>query len=734
METNRFMQPAQQQVMSNYVPIPFEALAQAGAVNQQRYERAITAEQGMEDLLTSVRGASTVNTMNMGSQDAYGQARVDAETNKFRDRIGNLQKENPDFTSMSYQAGLRSTYNAIKRSMTTGVLGKEAANYAAIQEVYKNRAANADVTMDKSLAYASDRQLMDYASYGADADAPVFTSNVGFGKYVDLNTEMNSVLKDIKETMGAEGFTGSGLKEYTRWVKHKGVSNNRVLVVANERLNDPRIANTIANRAGVAAMREGDTSTKNIEKHANKIKLGLLTSATSTFVRASEVSKFLKTANSAGDNLSRPVTMGVKGWEDYDIGSTMNKIKDYTDNIRTAQITKDKLIKQYGINPDTNLDKDGIDRTRLMEYYDRQVEASKTQYEQLYNNVKEGMKVSGFSKSDLEEFDNLLKGGESLGHMAGQSGDEYVNTRNINQTAFGIKNSRKEFVEIVNKQYGTNFKSFEEVKDYKLKTNEGPSNTISNWFTFKNIADNSRFKKYMKSKYGDRGIELNINSIDGSLKNNALLKLSSFNKSFQNSIADIKDVTTGESWGSKDFDKFDPTKATLTGWAYDPATGRPTLVYSVPSRTGESGDGGGKMVKVEPPDGFNSIIAAAGQLKGLDSMINSQIMDVTKGIQSDKGRKEGVQVNLAGSTLFGGSTLKELQKSYDIDSKEDLDFDVKIEDPSKTSIEGEWAVHIPKINDDGYVGTTSLPARSIGEASRIAQDAYGIYLQSIEKK
>ena len=39
MAINRFMQPAEMQIMSNYVPIPFEAMAQAGAMAQQKIIR-----------------------------------------------------------------------------------------------------------------------------------------------------------------------------------------------------------------------------------------------------------------------------------------------------------------------------------------------------------------------------------------------------------------------------------------------------------------------------------------------------------------------------------------------------------------------------------------------------------------------------------------------------------------------------------------------------------------------
>jgi len=734
------MQPAKQQVMSSYVPIPFEALAQAGAMTQQRYEQSIQAEQGIENLLGAAKGISSVNTVSQGNVDAHGQERVDKEVDRFRGMIGKLQEGNPDFTSMEYMTGMRSTYNELKRSMSSGVLGKEAASYAALQEIYKQRSKNKDVNIDNSLALESDMQLLDYAGYGVDETPMGLSQNVSFGEYVDLNKEMNVVLKDIKETLGREGFSGSGLEAYTKWTKEKGVSTDRVLQVASERMQDPRVQNTIMKRAQWAAFKEGDTSRENLKKHTDKITEGLLKNATSTFVRSSDITRFLKTGGTSGSsakklaaNLSRGVTLGVEGWGDYSISSSATKLNKFEDDLNSIRSSKQDKIKEYGIDPDTNIDAQGMDRTRLMDYYDLQENSIKAAHTKLYDNIKEGMRVAGFSKNDIKEFDDLLSGTSDYSKLAGKTGDEYVAQRS-SVTGEPKSFAEDEFIKVINNQYGTSFTSFDQAKNHKVKVGGTMSNIENKLFSVKNWVDNSNYQKYMKKKYGDRGIKLNINNIDKSLKQLDMLKLDSFNQSFQNSIEDIKDATTGESWGSEDYTNFDPKGATLMGWSYDPNTGGPTLIYSVPSRKGEDVDG--KIVKVEPPQGFESVLSASGQVGYMDNIINSQVMNVATGIQSDNAQKEGVTVSLGYKQIseFNTKTLSTLQKVYNIDNKEDLNLDIKILSDVQTGIPGEWHVLVPYIDANGKKQTKVQPTYGLGGASKIAQDAYALYLNTLKKK
>ena len=733
MPVNRFMKPAKQQVMSNYVPIPFDALAQAGAMTQQRYQQSMQVEQGIEDLLGSTKGISTVNTMSQGNVDAHGQERVDKEVGRFRERISKLQEGNPDFTSMEYMSGLKSTYNELKRSMNSGILGREAASYAALQEIYKQRSKNKDVNIDNSLALESDMQLLDYAGYGVDEMPTTLSQNVSFGEYVDLNKEMNVVLKDIKETLGREGFSGSGLEAYTKWTKDKGVSKNRVLQVAAERMQDPRIQNTIMKRAQWAAFKEGDTSKENLKKHTDKITQGLLESATNTFVRSSDIIRFLKTGDTSGssakklaDNLSRNVTMGVKGWGDFGIGSTMNKLNSFTTDMQDVQSAKKKKMRELGITDSgTNIDAQGIDRTRLMEYYDKQVESIQSMYDNLYGNVKEGMIVAGFSEDDIKEFDKLV------GEVSNGSLNHEIDRLMAED---GLTKEEARLSAMMGKSGGSLGAGGLRGMHSKGSSDMAPSSTSNRLFALRNLVDNSSFKSYMKGKYGDRGIELNINNIDKSLKQLDMLKLDSFNQSFQNSIEDIKDATTGESWGSGDYKKFDPKGATLLGWSYDPNTGNPTLVYSVPSRKGEDVDG--KIVKVEPPQGFESVLASSGQVGYMDNIINAQVMSTTKGIQTDNARKDGVTVSLGYKQIpeFNNKDLVSLQKTYDIETKDDLNLDVQILSPQQTGIPGEWHVVVPYVGTDGKKKTKVQPANSLGMASKISQNAYALYLETLKKK
>ena len=60
MAINPYMTPAEQPMVDTYVPIPFQEMAQAGAMTQARYEDAMAREEALGLELANLQGLSSV--------------------------------------------------------------------------------------------------------------------------------------------------------------------------------------------------------------------------------------------------------------------------------------------------------------------------------------------------------------------------------------------------------------------------------------------------------------------------------------------------------------------------------------------------------------------------------------------------------------------------------------------------------------------------------------------------
>jgi len=731
MAVNRFMQPAQQSVMSNYVPIPFDAMAQAGAMATQRYEQALEAEQGIEDIMGSARGIDEVQTLSQGIIKAHGQDRVNAEINRVRGRIDQLHKDNPDYTSLEYRTGLRSVYNDLKRSMSSGILGKEMSNYEALQEIYKKRSENTDLLNDPSLGLSMDQQLMQYAGYDQNDYAPNLNPNVGIPDYVDVEDEMNKVLGDIKETFVDEGFTGSGIDAYNRWVQQKGVTSKRVEDVAFNRLNDPRIKNTMMRRAQWEAMQSGDTSSENVKKIFEKDMGDLLKAATSTYVRESRIDKFLRTKSfSGGDSdkynnlLSRGLQMRVPGLKGYGFTDVLGEYKEGSVAKYNIEENKRKFMEARGIKEGSNEGADGVDYSKELKYFNDQLSNVSREQKSIYDKLMKGMKVSGFSDDEIEYAESFLEG--DYASTIEKQIEKFMSYGDTREEAEKRIIADYNSLSMDNRAY-----SIQDVVNAVDKSGTNVS-IMPHLFTVWNPSDATRFENYMEKRYGDKNVSVNVNTVDSSLRNHPLMKLDTFNYDFNSSIEDIKDLQSGTSWTENDYEDFDPKGAKLVGWANDPSQyGKKVLVYSIPARDKDNKDG--KLVKVDPPQGFEAVLYADNNVGLMDNLITDQAFKALEGIQYQTPTGDPTTIAIGYNQIKPNGSIKELKKTYDIDSADELDMDYQVMGPEMTGVPNHWKVGIPTIKG-GKESVIWKDADSLAEASGIIRSMYRKHLETLQKK
>lgn len=701
MVVNRFMRPAVQPVQSQYVPIPFDALLKAGAVTQQRYEQAMTAEQGIEDLLSSAKGLDYVETLSQGRVAASGQERVNREIDKFRNKLGALQKENPDITGMEYMTGLRTIYNGLKRSMNTGILGREAANYATAQEIYKKRSENPDIMVDPSLASALDAELLGYAKTDDLDYSPLLSSSMPVGKYVDLGKEVDDTVSGIKSTLMQEGFTGSGLDAYERWVKEKGIGVDRVLNLAAARMSEPKIANTIARRAQWAAMQEGDMSQKNVEKHARNIQKDLLTQMTSKYVSKDRVDKFLRTkALGKGKDkfnglFARDLMMRTDGvFEDFDVSSVMSEVIKSDLEIYKTLKNKKAFMLQKGIAEGSTKGADGEDYSSALKLFDEGYKDALNTSSTKYDMLMQGMKEAGFEKEDIEKAKELLAEGSNMGVFYGNMDEKLAKERGKNLWEV-IANSSAELINSAVRGTGDIIRG-----------------GARQWFETKNKIDDTRFRKIMKEKYGPKSVPINLNAVDKDISNIYSMTLKGTAPNYENSRAGVTDLKTGKLWGEDEFSEYDVDQADLAGWVKDPdKEGEYMLVYDVPSR---SEDGKGTTVKTTAPKNFDLYLKSKGYDEDFNRLVEGQLYDKLKGVV-----RQNYSSSSKPTTVSIGSG--ENEQTFEVYS------------PLMTG--SYWKVKIPAVDANGNATEIEKEANSMGDAVKIMKAARkALALDLLKKK
>ena len=258
------MQPAQMPVMSTFVPIPFEAMAKAGAAQQNLYDQTQEVQGNVTDLLEGAKGLSGVQLTN-GYMEAHGQERVDAKVKEILGEVDSLSKGTPNTLGTEYQTKLkRILRNAKNAFSSSGVIGQEKANMEAYQKVRAKLAKNTQWMDDPSTALQVDSMLRAYAETPADTLGSI-NSDVNISDYVDVGEKMDKIIKGARETYQGGTFA-KGPNGWLKYTESYGLSGNRIKRIVQDRIaSDPQLNSTINRRAAYLKTRGAEGTVEEIK-------------------------------------------------------------------------------------------------------------------------------------------------------------------------------------------------------------------------------------------------------------------------------------------------------------------------------------------------------------------------------------------------------------------------------------------------------------------------------------
>src|SRR5690554_1721992 len=138
MAISRYDSPAQAEFMQTYVPVPFEELMQAGAVQQQRWEDSEAASQEVQSIFGNIPSLSNV-TLSTGEVLEVGNAKhVQAKVDEFQARLDEISSNFSNKASVEHRSALKALITDLRKEQgSSGLFGKSAADVAAWQQIQK---------------------------------------------------------------------------------------------------------------------------------------------------------------------------------------------------------------------------------------------------------------------------------------------------------------------------------------------------------------------------------------------------------------------------------------------------------------------------------------------------------------------------------------------------------------------------------------------------------------------
>lgn len=201
MAITRYDSPAQMQVMNTYVPIPFDALAQAGMQKQKRYEEGLVMEEELGTGLDNVKALDRVFVPGKGYVEVGDAKAVKAKTDYFKNSINDIVLNYKDKSSPVYRAKILGLAREMKREFAPdGTIGRAMQNYSTYGDINKRLSTNEELQGSPYLALGVARELEDYAASSKEG-VGYLAGQAAVGKDPKMNEKLTSLLSNLKSNI-----------------------------------------------------------------------------------------------------------------------------------------------------------------------------------------------------------------------------------------------------------------------------------------------------------------------------------------------------------------------------------------------------------------------------------------------------------------------------------------------------------------------------------------------------
>jgi len=656
------MQPAQMPVMSNFVPIPFEAMAKAGAAAQQRYDQMSGIGDQIDEGLGEAKGLERVASFigSVGSREVNDKKMVDAEVVRLRGRLDNVIKNNPNLLGTEYKTAINSLLRDVKKSYSSeGVIGKAKANINAYQEIMDMRAKNTDWQDDSSVAYRPEMALKNFADT-PEGQIGTLSSVDGMAKYTDIGDEVESAIKSAEDRLISEGYTNYLTPEgYKQLVTTKGKDKEYITNLVKEELyNNPKAWKTILRRAGMSGLAGGDATQEGlVDAEVDR--------AVRKFFKMDTKRKFFKNDKVSdsdkynGEPWARDVTMGVSGLETTygveDFGDVIGKVSGASRRHKEMNEKLTSYLKTNDITLENPVDKGNTDHSSVIFDYQRVIKSLKAEEDKWKQIDTKLRKESGLGMDDMDElideFGSIIRSKSFTDEEKKKINDaerEVVRKFIAGDSDNAIRNWIAEAVSSM---------TFNRTTKDELGAHFAQ---MFNWMSPKVRHKVENYEALLESEFGDYSTTMGVTSLDKLSKNSAF-DLTSFAGDWQNSAEIL--TTTGE---NKALDKDGMEDLvikdnTLQGRVTDPVDGSTKLVYNVLNT-----DGGYTRIKVAPPKNFDLYLVQSGQEDMYEMQIQSQLYSETDRL---KKVTKGTNTITLGEALGEKEKAKYEEAGYTVPSK-----------------------------------------------------------------
>jgi len=753
------MQPAQMPVMSTFVPIPFEAMAKAGAVAQQNYDQAINVREGIEDTLGNAVGLDRVFSFNpkIGSRRALGKERVDAKVSEINGMIDELSKGTPNLLSTEYKTKLSKILRTTKEAFSSrGVLGREKANYDAYQKIMEEKSKNPQWMDDPSTAWEVEQQLKQYADSGLNEPASI-NSNVGYADYVDVGSAVNNLVKGARETLVRNAGYQAGPAGWLEYVKEYGLSGDRIKAIVEQKIaTDPQLDNTLNRRAYqlIDMGFKGDLAEAKQALVANEVAL-----AQNVNKGSKTVSKWFDMIGNAERNRRNPFehplhdTMILTDKSEIDspeytaVKGQLDKIgKDISTKEAALAATKKGYEKEYG--------KDG---RKVAKYWDTReggrIDVTDKVHAQEYEidilkNKQDRINAAHQEVNDIVDLDSIIEEGvaelkknrTNVGFINREMAKrEAVEEQNLvfdngNDLEFFLQSGTKEATkanrrisEILEEMNNLGeapspeiLKKRQEYTEKYYRKLAACSNCEKNPVKDKVGKAQSMYKDLMAENHTDRGTEAIITELTDAQKGHDFIKkLGVGKKDFKNNINAVYKVNSSDPEIEEDLDNYATEKATPYGTILDPNDfNKHKVVYFVPNRD----DSKAGVFYKKSTDNLDEYLIGENEDAKLGYAIAQQMNSQLHGKASLS--EEPVPIHFEYDKDYA-----KLEFGVTIPEDVDTTFDAEVFGPN-ASVGGGWEVRIPDEENPGdYIYEDADNKR---DAARIVSAMYTAYMRNIQ--
>lgn len=349
MAISRYDSPAQAEFMQTYVPVPFEELMQAGAVQQQRWEDSEATAQEIQSIFGNIPSLSNV-TLSTGEVLEVGNAKhVQAKVDEFQARLDEISSNFSNQASVEHRAALRALVTDLRKEQgSSGLFGRSAADVAAWQQIQKQR-EEAKLGSTPHRAVYSDLSLRQFA----DASQRGYTQLSGTAPILeDVNVaeELGKILSKMESTLIMEGYVSRDeLDQIRKTGNTTGKEFGRVKTVASRLIwQNPKLRRDLEAQAEYY----GQDVEKLIEETANTMALNFYGENATTSWANDPVAAAERSAQGDTPSVATRLNMRVPGRPFKDMAGLT---KERLERAQQIEVTRKAAIKDlvdvWGVDP-----------------------------------------------------------------------------------------------------------------------------------------------------------------------------------------------------------------------------------------------------------------------------------------------------------------------------------------------------------------------------------------------